>query len=492
MTKAFLPFILGLLTAAALAQQPLRLHPKNPHYFEFRGKPTVLITSAEHYGAVLNPDFEFKTYLDELARHGLNYTRIFSGSYVEAPGLGDFSIPSNTLGPKPERFLAPWARTDQPGYHRGGNKFDLARWDPAYFSRLKSFVQEAGKRGIVVEMTLFTSHYSEDGWLSSPLHPKNNVNRVDSVAKNDALTLKNGNLLHFQEALVRKLVRELNPYDNVFFEIQNEPWADKGVKVKSGLRHTDPVAAGAESWHEVIELANPDRLAWQQRVASFIKSEESNLPKKHLIAQNISNFYYPIAEPDPQVSIFHFHYALPQAASDNQNINRVIGLDETGFNGTSDSVYRRQAWRFLLAGGGLFNNLDYSFAVGHERGDFDNPKAPGGGSAALRAQLKVLKNFLQSVNFLQMKPLENGVQNLPEGSRAYGLVAPGKQAALFFEGNKPASGQITLTPGPWREEWVDVLTGQELQQRTTAHTGGPYKLTGPKGEVALRLTRLAK
>ncbi len=481
-----------LLTTAVFAQQPLRLHPKNPHYFEFRGKPTVLVTSAEHYGAVLNADFDYKTYLDELARHGLNYTRLFSGSYVEDPGLGDFSIPSNTLGPKPDRFLAPWARTDQPGYYRGGNKFDLSKWDPAYFSRLKNFAQEAGRRGIVVELTLFTSHYSEDGWRSSPLHPKNNVNRVDSVAKDAALTLKNGNLLGFQEAFVRKLVRELNGFDNVFFEIQNEPWADKGVKVQSGLRHTDPVAAGAEGWHEVIELANSDRLAWQQRIGSFIKNEESRLPKKHLIAQNVSNFYYPIAEPDPQVSIFHFHYALPQAAADNQNINHAIGLDETGFNGTTDSVYRRQAWRFLLAGGALFNNLDYSFAVGHERGDFDNPKAPGGGSAALRAQLKVLKNFLESLNFLQMKPAEAAVGRLPEGSRAYALVAPGKQVAVFFEGQRPASGEIGLTPGPWREEWVDVLTGKSLQQRTTAHTGGAYKLTGPKGEVALRLTRLAK
>ena len=33
---------------------PIRLHPDNPHYFLWRGKPTVLITSGEHYGAVMN------------------------------------------------------------------------------------------------------------------------------------------------------------------------------------------------------------------------------------------------------------------------------------------------------------------------------------------------------------------------------------------------------------------------------------------------------
>jgi hypothetical protein len=35
-----------------LAAQPIALHPDNPRYFLWRGKPTVLITSAEHYGAV--------------------------------------------------------------------------------------------------------------------------------------------------------------------------------------------------------------------------------------------------------------------------------------------------------------------------------------------------------------------------------------------------------------------------------------------------------
>ena len=36
---------------------PISLHPENPHYFLFRGRPTVLVTSGEHYGALLNPGF---------------------------------------------------------------------------------------------------------------------------------------------------------------------------------------------------------------------------------------------------------------------------------------------------------------------------------------------------------------------------------------------------------------------------------------------------
>jgi hypothetical protein len=108
------------------------MHPDNPHYFLFRGKPTIIITSAEHYGAVINLDFDYRKYLDELAKHGLNNTRTFTGAYVEPAGA--FNIASNTLAPPAGRFLCPWARSAQPSYAGGGNKFDLTKWDPAYYA----------------------------------------------------------------------------------------------------------------------------------------------------------------------------------------------------------------------------------------------------------------------------------------------------------------------------------------------------------------------
>ena len=88
------------IPTARRCRQPLahRLHPDNPHYFLWRGKPTVLVTSAEHYGALLNLDFDYVRYLDELHRSGLNHTRTFSGVYREIPG--SFGITENPLAPK--------------------------------------------------------------------------------------------------------------------------------------------------------------------------------------------------------------------------------------------------------------------------------------------------------------------------------------------------------------------------------------------------------
>ncbi|HEX8531604.1 MAG TPA: hypothetical protein VF646_16345, partial [Cytophagales bacterium] len=137
-TPSLLPaFALALLLLAAgpLPAQPLAVHPQNPHYFLYGGKPTVLVGSTEHYGAVLNVDFDYRTYLRTLGQDGLNTTRLFTGAYFEVPGA--FGIANNTLAPKPDRLTLPWARSTTPGYALGGNKFDLSKWNGAYFDRLK-------------------------------------------------------------------------------------------------------------------------------------------------------------------------------------------------------------------------------------------------------------------------------------------------------------------------------------------------------------------
>ena len=148
----------------ARAGEPLALHPKNPHYFLFRGQPTILVTSGEHYGAVLNLDFDYQKYLATLTEEGLNLTRTFPGAYVEP--VGAFKIERNTLAPARGRLTCPWARSTQPGYLNGGARFDLTRWDDSFFRRLKDFVAKADERGIIVELNLFTPMY-EDPRLST-------------------------------------------------------------------------------------------------------------------------------------------------------------------------------------------------------------------------------------------------------------------------------------------------------------------------------------
>ena len=67
----FLFFIFLCTEIAGLRAAPLALHSDNPHYLLWRGKPEVIITSGEHYGAVLNLGFDYRRYLDRLAKNRL-------------------------------------------------------------------------------------------------------------------------------------------------------------------------------------------------------------------------------------------------------------------------------------------------------------------------------------------------------------------------------------------------------------------------------------
>src|SRR6185437_2583634 len=86
MTRLKTVALMSALLAVGLYAEPIKVHPVNPHYYLFNGKPTILITSAEHYGGVVNKDFDYVTYLDALKSYGLNYTRIYAGAMFEPQG----------------------------------------------------------------------------------------------------------------------------------------------------------------------------------------------------------------------------------------------------------------------------------------------------------------------------------------------------------------------------------------------------------------------
>ena len=44
-------FLTTIFSIAPALAQPIKLHPANPHYFLFNGRPTILITSAGSYTA---------------------------------------------------------------------------------------------------------------------------------------------------------------------------------------------------------------------------------------------------------------------------------------------------------------------------------------------------------------------------------------------------------------------------------------------------------
>lgn len=444
----------AILLATALSAAPVKQHDANPHYYEWNGKPLVLLTSGEHYGAVLNGDFDYRKYLAALAKDGLNLTRIFTGVYREVPG--DFGITRNTLAPTEQGYVSPYAKV-------AAGKFDLTKWNAAYWSRLHSFVDEANRHGIVVEVTIFCVYYQDRMWELSPWHPNNNVNGMSAASRNDVLTLKHDAYVQVQEAFVRKIASELARHDNVIFEVCNEPYVTN-------------VPAD-----------------WQTHMAEVAKKALPN----HLVGRNVANFTAKVPGNDPNVAFLNFHYARPPVAvAENYGLDKIIGLDETGFDGTLDSIYRIQAWDFLLAGGAHYNNLDYSFVAGHEDGTFLVPgTAPGGGSVDLRRQLGILRRFIDQLPIAAMRPVADlFVGTLPDGwsARAFGnpgriaiyihsaRVQPNRRPRITYQTSKDSlSLRLNLPAGQWALNWWDTQTGK-VHTQTLVHAGGHAVIGTPE------------
>lgn len=473
-------FPVFIFTSCQKKYSPLNLHPENPHYFMFRGKPAILIGSTEHYGAVMNLDFDYIRYLDELSDKGLNVTRTFTGIYVEPQGA--FGIAKNTLAPAFAKFICPWARANQPGYPVGGNKFDLTKWDTAYFHRLKDFIKEAGKRDIVVELDLFSNFYDTIQWKLSPLYYANNINNLEKVSdQKEVLSLRHADLLRIQEEMVEKILAECNEFDNLYYEVCNEPYF-------GDLQALD---------------------AWEEHMTSFIAGKEGKLPVQHLISQNIQNGKLKIENPNPAVSVFNFHYARPPVTVDmNYGLEKPIGDNETGFNGIEDVKYRTEGWDFMTAGGALYNNLDYSFTAENEDGSFVvSPGQPGGGGVNLRNQLKLLKDVFGEIDFINMRPSNHLLKNSPDGNSTMRILAEEGEQYLLYLNNSKAGMEIDseserddgtsfeisveLPAGDYTVEWIDPLTGKRTKFLITKHGGGEYHfITPPVGEdLALKITR---
>jgi len=208
---------------------------------------------------------------------------------------------------------------------------------------------------------------------------------------------------------------------------------------------------------------------------------EKDMPRKHLISMNIANGRAKVANPNPHVSIFNFHYCFPpDVVGTNYGLDKVIGDNETGFRGKADVTYRTEGWDFILAGGGLYNNLDYSFTAKHPDGTFLEYESPGGGSPELRKQLGILKTFIHGFDFILMVPDTTFITGgVPEGGTARALVEPGRQYAIYIKGGTHADLKLNLPAGSYRAEWLDTKTGKTVWSGKLRHPGGEAVLRSP-------------
>jgi hypothetical protein len=453
--KYFSPgiFVLFYLLILSCNHGPVKVFKANPHYFSYKGKPIVLITSDHHYGAVIDQDFDFAEYLKFLSDNDMNLTRIYPGGMFEPP---DKYLKGNPLGPRPGRQLLPWARSEQTGANpslaepgQPAFKYDLDNWNPKYFSRLKAFVELASKHDIIVEIPFFNGMYA-DCWPLMALYHRNNVQNIGLYEAENcgwftSADDRNKPVMRYQKAYIQKIATELNAYDNVIYDICDEPslqgLPDGGI------------------------IVNPDSVIapWIMEMKDAFLQAEKLLPKKHLLGQTVQNLS-PDFSKEKWCEWLPCEYVRPaeKALNLDYQANKPIVNVESNYFGTSltknaytaDAV-RIEGWWFMLAGGAGNINLNGEYYRENESGlsITKNQVAP---------QRKILKEFMDGLDLSGLTRFTK-ISGTHEDAFCNGLAENGKQYAFYlFHGSYESEWGANFVPKPGN--YMDTLTLNDIPE----------------------------
>jgi hypothetical protein len=435
----FSVFGLAKSSQAATATGPLRVLSSNPRYFTDGNGKAVYLTGSHTWsnlidGGPTDPPaaFDYAAYLNLLQQHDHNFMRMWSS--VTPKGSCD-GIEVDFSSPFPWQRNGPGLATD------GKSKFDLTKFNQAYFDRLRARIIAARDKGIYVSVMLFEGYglqfcrIPSDGF---PLDGSNNINGINAGGVL-AHTLQNSAVTSIQENYVKKVIDTVNDLDNVLYEISNE---DGGGSAD-----------------------------WQYHMINFIKNYESSKPKKHPVGMtfrykggtNTELFNSPAdwISPNHSDSSPYDYKTNPPSA----NGNKVIILDTDHLWGVGgDRVW---VWK--------------SFLRGHNPIYMDDLSSDSVKEVA-RKSMGYTLTYAKKMNLAAMMPSASS----SDCSTTYCLRNAGKEYFVY----QPSSGSFTvnLAVGNYDYEWFNPATGAVASSGNTTATGGNKSFTAPfSGDAVLYL-----
>lgn len=479
------------------------LHPKNPKYFVFRGKPLALIAATEHYGSVVNRAFDFERYLDNAADNRQTMTRTF----LLFRELQSPRNPSSPVKPESPEYLAPYTRVGPGTALDGEPLYDLDQWNEEYFTRLHRFLDAASKRGIVVELTLFSNTYGDPIWELNPLNAKNNLQQIGKVAWQDYTSLKDSSLVGRQRAYVRKIIQETCRYENVYYEICNEPGG--GFEHHASVQHVDAwQVAIARTVREELDRQDSDRLIFGSQAFSYVPQFKQELDATF----RRPTFDVANVHPLPNTVLGEWTYQLGNFMSKELALGELnefckatqiygkpcvldednaasLYRDETGW-----TIHRKRAWIALL-NQNHYDYIDFSITVGSPAGTLQSRQK-------IRAWIKHLSEFFHSFDFVNAELQPKLFEEKPRHTVAAALGREGEDYIVYLadrrEVTNPVAGEsiegaiaLTLPEGSYEARLFSPTTG--VYSPPTVVFGGKLaaqlELPTFQHDIALRIKR---
>ena len=206
----------------------------NPNYFKDAKGAVLILNGSQTWNTFQDwgsngplQALDFSAFVKFLAGHGHNFTLLWT---TEMPNFCGFpateaSPPDLTVSPLPWQRTGPGNATDR------GLKFDLTKFNPNFFDRLRARTQILNNADIYAGVYLFTGEWlnifrcASDGY---PFTRANNINGVDDgytggKKGTGSITMTAPNdITRFQDAYVEKMIDTLNDLPNVLWIVSEE------------------------------------------------------------------------------------------------------------------------------------------------------------------------------------------------------------------------------------------------------------------------------
>ncbi len=406
---ALLVFLPALGSQAAKNAAPaLSISGKYPHYFEdAKGKP-VLLLGDYTWGTFSDVDSDYTRMFESLKKRGLNQARVWLWWGCE-------QFPPDPPGERPH--VEPYLREGSELANDGKPKYNLDKFNPAFFTRLKDMCQAARSRGIYLQLIMMDAWMIKHDylWKLHAFNRGNNLNGVDGDPRNTGTgtdgekgfcSLGNPKALKYQEAYIHKVVDTVNGFDNVYFEIANENYYSE---------------------------------AWELALCDDIKLHERTLPRQHMtIRRDYPSHSYVMQQWDPAT----IHNKLMAM----RPLNKPLHFDTDWEINANDDEVRKAAWS-ALASGGHFSYMDDSM-------EFRAEQTPDK-RATLHKQFDYIARFMKQIKPWEMPPDDA----LVKSGLAFAMANTKVLFAYLPKGGE-ATLNLTAMKGSLTARWYSPLTGQ--------------------------------
>jgi len=467
----------ALLISTAMSKSkpitaPLRAFPNNPNYFtDGRGKAVYLTGSHtwnnfQDWGTDDSPQpFDFAANVKMLVAHHHNFTLLWQ---TELPVFRGLPTRAND---SPDFFVTPqpWQRTGPGNASDGKLKFDLAKFNPAYFDRLRARVQQLDAAGIYAGVYLFSGEwllrfrFSGDGY---PLTGSNNVNGIDDGGGVGSVTMSAPNAItSIQDAFVRKLIDTLNDLPNVLWIVSQE------------------APPGSAWWnHHLISLTRVYEAGkpWQHPVGLGVLADNNDAT----IMDSDADWIAPAARISPTRSCGRGHPACKVNINDS---------DHSYFGMWNDSAQanRNFFWINFTQGNQTLFMDPYVVFYPREKRNLCPSPAHGIGAAPdprwdnVRDNLGYIRGYADRLNLAAMVPRGD----LSSTAHALASAAPAHPELLvYMPSGRNFAVNLSGVDGPLAVEWMNPTTGVKTSG-TPVSGGSTLAFTPPfSGDAVLYLS----